>query len=55
MSLTLGMSEGNLILLTMWMNGKPLGHMQLDKASAENIRAGLATHISYLKEEKFDA
>lgn len=55
MMVTLGMSKNNQITMTMLMNGRILGHIFLDKAAAENICAGLATHISYLKEEKLDA
>lgn len=55
MMLTIGMSPGNKINITMVMNGRPLGHMEVDRASAENIIAGLQTHIGYLKEERFDA
>lgn len=53
--LTVSMHPGNLISITMTVDGKPTGSMALDRASAENIIAGLQTHIGYLKEEKFDA
>lgn len=53
--LTVSMHPANMIQITMTVDGKPSGSMALDKASAENIIAGLQTHIGYLKEEKFDA
>jgi hypothetical protein len=55
MMVTIGMAPDNHITMALMMNGKPLGHINLDRASAENIIAGLQTHIGYLKEEKFDA
>lgn len=55
MMITLGMEANNKINMTMLMNGRPLGHIFLDRAAAENIIAGLQTHISYLRSEKMDA
>lgn len=55
MMITIGMAPENKINFTMMANGRPVGSMELDKAAAENIIAGLTTHVSYLKQEKFDA
>ena len=55
MMITIGMAPNNTITISMLMDGRPLGNMQLDRAAAENIIAGLQTHVGYLKQEKFDA
>ena len=53
--LTISMHRANLVQLTITYDGRPQASMALDKASAENIIAGLQTHIAYLKQDKLDA
>ena len=53
--LTVSMHPANMVQTTMTIDGQPAATMALDRASTENVIAGLQTHLSYLKQEKFDA